>query len=279
MSEIGMNIQNIQEYIDRFDSHKEVTTYDYAAIRFLLAALAEKGEQIATLKNVILSDERQIKNLVKRNEEMRNDLIKTAHDRDIAQQQIAALTAQIAEKEREKDELLTNQRRRMGAEYDDLDAELKRVRIVAAEQIAALTEQLAEKEQQLKEAYLSIAKTCAEKNKQIAALQAELKMERDRNKVCGMVVRENEAQHYRIKELEGVAKRAIGVCVCHATMRHDTPCLSCAAKAALEVKEKPFCSVCGKELEIINGVVSYAYGTLVGKQSFTCNDCVHRSND
>jgi len=41
----------------------------------------------------------------------------------------------------------------------------------------------------------------------------------------------------RIKELEGVAKRAIGVCACHATMRHDIPCLSCAAKAALE--EKP----------------------------------------
>ena len=55
-----------------------------------LAALAEKDEEIATLKNVILSDERQIKNLVKRNEEMRDDLIKTARDRDIAQQAITA---------------------------------------------------------------------------------------------------------------------------------------------------------------------------------------------
>ena len=56
------------------------------------SALAEKDEQIATLKNVILSDERQIKNLVKRNKEMRDDLIKTARDRDIAQQQIVDLT-------------------------------------------------------------------------------------------------------------------------------------------------------------------------------------------
>jgi hypothetical protein len=45
----------------------------------------------------------------------------------------------LAKKERGKDELLANQRRRMGAEYDELYAELKRVRIVAAEQIAALT--------------------------------------------------------------------------------------------------------------------------------------------
>lgn len=52
---------------------------------------------------------------------------------------ILKLEAALAEKEREKDELLANQRRRMGAEYDELNAELKRVRIVAVEKIAALT--------------------------------------------------------------------------------------------------------------------------------------------
>jgi hypothetical protein len=34
--------------------------------------------------------------------------------------------------------------------------------------------------------------------------------------------------------LVAVAKRAIGACTCHATMRPDIPCLSCMAHAALK---------------------------------------------
>ena len=60
--------------------------------------------------------------------------------------------------------------------------------------------------------------------------------------LCGECIGNRITEQYaalkaRIKELEGVAKRAVGVCVCHATMRHDIPCLSCAAGQALKVKE------------------------------------------
>jgi len=34
-------------------------------------------------------------------------------------------------------------------------------------------------------------------------------------------------------DLVAIARRAIGSCVCHATMRPDIPCLSCAARAVL----------------------------------------------
>ena len=56
-------------------------------IKELEERLKEKAENITNLKNVLRSDELQIKNLTKRNVEMRDDCIKTAHDRDIANQE------------------------------------------------------------------------------------------------------------------------------------------------------------------------------------------------
>jgi hypothetical protein len=81
------------EMIQRYTTFQLGVTFTAPVVLYTdhLAALAEKDEMIATLKNVILSDERQVKNLVKRNEELRADLIKTAYDRDVFSQRIAAL--------------------------------------------------------------------------------------------------------------------------------------------------------------------------------------------
>ncbi len=38
-------------------------------------------------------------------------------------------------------------------------------------------------------------------------------------------------------DLLAVAKRAVAGCACHATMRPDTPCLSCAAREAVRKAE------------------------------------------
>jgi hypothetical protein len=38
-------------------------------------------------------------------------------------------------------------------------------------------------------------------------------------------------------DLLAVARRAVAMCTCHATMRPDIPCLSCAARAAIAKAE------------------------------------------
>ena len=55
----------------------------------------KKNEEIGVLKNTLKSDEISMKKLVKRNEELRDDLIKTAWQRDAQQAEITALQARI----------------------------------------------------------------------------------------------------------------------------------------------------------------------------------------
>jgi len=118
--------------------------------------------------------------------------------------------AVVAEREREKDELLANQRRRMGAEYDDLDAELKRVRIVAAEQIAALQAEL--------DAWQSVFGTS-----QLSHAQARL--EQAEKDVAALTA--------RIKELEGALEKIYNLCFGYGDAAGIAAKI---AKAALEVK-------------------------------------------
>jgi uncharacterized small protein (DUF1192 family) len=80
------------------------------------------------------------------------------------------------------------------------------------EQIAALTATI---KAQAEYNTLELARI-AQLQEKVEALQAELKMERARNKVCGMVVRENEAQHYRINELEHINQWQQKQCLCGA---------------------------------------------------------------
>ena len=58
------------------------------------------------------------------------------------------------------------------------------------------------------------------------------------NCVCGLVPSKADADLIAAApDLLAVARRAVAMCTCHATMRPDIPCLSCAARAAIAKAE------------------------------------------